>query len=158
MELGQCCIVYAAMLKFFEEVIVMKKRHGIISLFSRLSITLFFVAWSTICIAQATDISQVELMQRIKTNHASLILDVRSPEEYAEGHVPGAINIPHNQLGSRLAEIGSYKDKDVVLYCKSGGRAGIAANTLQAAGFSKLLHLDGDMDGWRSNGNLPIKK
>ncbi len=136
----------------------MKKRQGIIGLFSRVGMTLFFVAWSTVCIAQATDISQVELMQRIKTNHAGLILDVRSPEEYAEGHVPGAINIPHDQLGSRLAEIGSYKDKEIVLYCAVGGRAGKAANTLRAAGFSKLLHLDGDMNGWRSNGSLPIKK
>lgn len=136
----------------------MKERHSIIGLFSRLSMTLFFVAWSTVCIAQATDISQVELMQRIKTNHAGLILDVRSPEEYAEGHVPGAINIPHDQLGSRLAEIGSYKDKEIVLYCAVGGRAAKAANTLRAAGFSKLLHLDGDMNGWLSHAELPVKK
>ncbi|MBI5436983.1 MAG: rhodanese-like domain-containing protein [Nitrosomonadales bacterium] len=136
----------------------MKKKHGVIGLFSRLSMTLFFVAWSTICIAQVADISQVELMQRIKANHAGLILDVRSPEEYAEGHVPGAINIPHNQLGSRLAEISSYKNKEIVLYCAVGGRAAKAANTLRAAGFSKLLHLDGDMNGWLSNSSLPIKK
>jgi len=142
---------------FAEELILMKERYCINVLFSRLSMALFFMAGSTICIAQVTDISQVELMQRIKANHANLILDVRSPKEYAEGHIPGAINIPHDQLGSRLAEIGSHKDKDVVLYCGSGGRVSIAANTLQAAGFSKLLHLDGDMNGWRSNGQ-PIKK
>lgn len=136
----------------------MKKRQSIIGLFSRLSIALFFVVWSTISIAQVTDISQADLMQRIKSNHAGLILDVRSPQEYAEGHVPGAINIPHNQIGSRLAEIGSQKDKDIILYCEIGGRASAAANTLQAAGFNKLLHLDGDMKGWRSNGSLPIKK
>lgn len=143
---------------FVEEVILMKEWHGINSLFSRLSMALFFVTGRTICIAQATDISQVELMQRIKANHAGLILDVRSPEEYAEGHVPGAINIPHNQLGSRLAEIGSYKDKEIVLYCAVGGRAAKAANTLRAAGFSKLLHLDGDMNGWLSHADLPVKK
>lgn len=136
----------------------MKKRHGISSLLSRLIMTLFFVAGSTICMAQVTDISQAELMQRIKANHTGLILDVRSKGEYASGHIPGAINIPHDQLGSRLAEIGSYKDKDIVLYCASGGRVGSAAKTLQPAGFSKLLHLDGDMNGWRSNGSLPIKK
>lgn len=136
----------------------MKKRQSIIGLFSRLSIALFFVVWSTISVAQVTDISQADLMQRIKSNHAGLILDVRSPQEYAEGHVPGAINIPHNQIGSRLAEIGSHKDKDIILYCEIGGRASAAANTLQAAGFNKLLHLEGDMKGWRSNGSLPIKK
>lgn len=136
----------------------MKKRQSIIGLFSRVGIALFFVVWSTISIAQVTDISQADLMQRIKSNHAGLILDVRSPQEYAEGHIPGAINIPHNQIGSRLAEIGSRKDKDIILYCEIGGRASAAANTLQAAGFNKLLHLDGDMRGWRSNGSLPIKK
>ena len=137
----------------------MKTKQSIIGLFSRVGIALFFVAWSTIGIAaQVTDISQADLMQRIKSNHAGLILDVRSPQEYAEGHVPGAVNIPHNQIGSRLAEIGSQKDKDIILYCEVGGRASAAANTLQAAGFNKLLHLDGDMKGWRSNGSLPIKK
>jgi len=139
---------------FVEEVVLMST----IKMFSRLSLTLLFVVWSAVSMAQATDISQADLMQRIKTNHAGLILDVRSPEEYVGGHVPGAINIPYDQLGSRLAEISSHKSKDVVLYCKGGGRAGIAAKTLQAAGFSKLLHLDGDMDGWISKGDLPIKK
>lgn len=136
----------------------MKEMRGMIGLFSRLSMALLFMAGSTICLAEVTDISQVELMQRIKTNQPGLILlDVRSPQEYAEGHIQGAINIPHDQLGSRLAEIGSYKENDVVLYCRSGRRVVIAANTLQPAGFSKLLHLDGDMNGWLSKG-LPIIK
>jgi rhodanese-related sulfurtransferase len=107
--------------------------------------------------AGVTDIPQAELIQRIKANQSGLILDVRTPEEFAEGHVPGAINIPYDQLGSRLAEISSHKGKDIVLYCRSGKRAGIAANTLQTAGFSQLLHLDGDMNGWLSKG-LPTKK
>ena len=136
----------------------MKEWHGIISLFSRLGIALFFTTGSAICIAQVADIPQAELMQRIKTHRAGLILDVRSTYEYAAGHIPGAINIPHDQLGSRVAEIDAYKNKDVVLYCGSGGRVVPAANTLRAAGFNKLLHLDGDMDGWRSNRDLPIQK
>jgi len=150
-------VIHAAMfISFVERVILVKEMHGNIGLFSKVSLALFFVAGSTFCMAQVTGISQIELMQRIKANHAGLILDVRSPEEYAEGHIPGAINIPHDQLGSRLAEIRSHKNKDVVLYCGSGGRVGIAAKTLRPAGFSQLLHLDGDMNGWRSKG-LPIK-
>lgn len=136
----------------------MKKMRGMRGLFARASMLLFLLAGSAICIAEVVDIPQAELMQRIKAGHAGLILDVRSPEEYAEGHVPDAINIPYDQLNARLAEIASYKEKDIVLYCRSGKRAGIAANILQAAGFSKLLHLDGDMGGWLSNGNLPVKK
>lgn len=135
----------------------MEERYSINSLFSGWSMALFSMAGNAISIARVTNISQAELMQRIKANHANLILDVRSTNEYAEGHIPGAINIPHDQLGSRIAEIDAHIGKDVVLYCASGWRVGIAANILRAAGFSKLLHLDGDMNGWRSNGQ-PIKE
>ncbi len=136
----------------------MIERNGIISLCSRLGITLFLTTVSAICIAQVADIPQAELMQRIKTHQAGLILDVRSTYEYTAGHIPGAVNIPHDQLGSRIAEIDAYKNKDVVLYCGSGGRVVPAANILRAAGFNKLLHLDGDMDGWRRNRDLPVQK
>ena len=136
----------------------MKEWRGIIGLFFRVATVLLFLVTSNVCLAQATDISHTELMQRIKANHTQLILDVRSPEEYKEGHVPGAINIPHDRLDSRLAEIGSYKNKDVVVYCASGGRAGKATKTLNSAGFDKLQHLDGDMNAWRSNGKLPVEK
>ena len=120
------------------------------------SAKLLFLRMSNVCLAKVPDVSQAELMQRIKANHAHLILDVRSLEEYKKGHIPSAINIPHDRLGSRLAELGSHINKDVVLYCWSGGRVAIAANILRSAGFSKLLHLDGDMNGWLSNGRLPV--
>lgn len=57
------------------------------------------------------------------------LLDVRTPQEYAAGHAEGAINIPFDQLSSRLAEVA--KDKKVVVYCQSGRRSGIAASTLK---------------------------
>ena len=83
------------------------------------------------------------------------VLDVRTPQEYAEGHVPGAVNVPYDQLASRLAEIP--KDKDVVLYCKSGRRAGIAADVLAANGYTRLSHLEGDMPAWIEKGH-PVEK
>ena len=136
----------------------MKERRDIISLFFRVPVLLLLLAMSNASFARATDISQAELMQRINAHHAQLILDVRSPEEYKEGHIPGAVNIPHDQLVTRLAEIGSHKNKDIVLYCRSGRRVGIAADILRSAGFNKLLHLDGDMGGWQSNRSLPVVK
>jgi len=110
------------------------------------------------CFAEVTAISQAELMQRIGTDYSHLILDVRNPEEYKRGHIPGAINIPHDQISCRLAEIVSHSNSDVVLYCGSGVRVGIAANILQSAGFGKLLHLEGDMNSWLRNGSLPVAK
>ena len=83
------------------------------------------------------------------------VLDVRTPQEYAEGNVPGAVNVPYDQLASRLAEVP--KDKDVVLYCKSGRRAGIAADVLAANGYMRLSHLEGDMPAWIEKGR-PVEK
>ena len=85
-----------------------------------------------------------------------LVLDVRTPEEFAEGNVPGAINIPHDQVGARLAELAGAEDGEVVLYCRSGRRAGLAAGTLAEAGFKRLLHLEGDFPAWSAAG-LPTE-
>ena len=65
------------------------------------------------------------------------VVDVRTPQEFASGHVPGAINIPFDEIGRRASEIGP-ASTPVVLYCRTGRRSGIAAEALQKAGFSKL--------------------
>jgi phage shock protein E len=104
----------------------------------------------------ATPMSQEALLEHQSKHPGHLfVLDVRTPQEYAEGHVPGAVNVPHDQLASRLAEVP--KDKDVVLYCKSGRRAGIAADVLAANGYTRLSHLEGDMNAWIEKGR-PIAK
>jgi rhodanese-related sulfurtransferase len=81
---------------------------------------------------------------------APFVLDVRAPEEFVTGHVPGAVNIPHDQVAARLAEVP--KDKDVVLYCRSGRRAAMAAEVLAANGYTQLKHLEGDMPAWIEKG------
>jgi rhodanese-related sulfurtransferase len=86
---------------------------------------------------------------------APFVLDVRTPEEYASGYVPGAVNIPHDQLASRLAEVP--KDKEIVLYCRSGRRTALAADVLAANGYKKLEHLDGDIIAWVEKGR-PLQK
>ena len=96
---------------------------------------------------------QVHELQ-VKKDPALFVLDVRSPEEFAAGHVPGAVNIPHDQVASRLAEIP--KDKEVVLYCRSGRRSGLAAETLEANGYKDLRLMQGDMAGWEKAG-LPVE-
>jgi phage shock protein E len=106
--------------------------------------------------AIATPMSQEALLQHQSQHPDHLyILDVRTPQEYADGHVPGAVNVPYDQLASRLAEVP--KDKDVVLYCKSGRRAGIAAEVLAANGYQRLSHLEGDMSAWIEKGR-PVAK
>jgi rhodanese-related sulfurtransferase len=80
---------------------------------------------------------------------APLLLDVRTPEEFAEGHVPGATLVPVQELEARLGELGAYKTRGVVTYCEVGGRAGKAAELLRANGFSNVRLLDGSMRRWR---------
>ncbi len=74
------------------------------------------------------------------------LLDVRSPGEFASGHLDGALNIPIDQLGARLAEVGP-KETPVVVYCRSGARSGSAARVLKAAGFARVEDL-GPMGRW----------
>lgn len=79
-----------------------------------------------------------------RTNHdgrrrvaqGALLLDVRTPKEFAEGHVPGAMNIPVQDLGQRLSDVGA--PRQVVVYCRSGGRSAAAAQLLRRAGHDVL--------------------
>lgn len=106
--------------------------------------------------AKVAPITQEQLLERQARQPKQLVvLDVRTPQEFAEGHVPGAVNVPHDQIASRLAEVP--KDKDVVLYCRSGRRAGMAADVLAANGYTRLSHLEGDMLAWQEKGR-PVEK
>ncbi len=95
--------------------------------------------------------SQEALLERQQQRDPSLfLLDLRGAEEFAAGHVPGAVNIPQEQLLTRLAEVP--KDRDVVLYCGSGRRSALAADVLVAHGYLRLARLEGDMNGWIAKG------
>ena len=82
----------------------------------------------------------------------ALLLDVRTPEEFSKGHVPGAINIPYDEVADRLDELEGDKQRAIVVYCESGKRAGRAESTLAAQGYTNLHHLEGDMKAWRAAG------
>lgn len=86
------------------------------------------------------------LAHRLVEQENALLLDVRTPEEFAGGHPDGAVNIPHDQVASRLAELGDDKDRPVVIYCMMGGRAGKAKDVLVANGFSKVTNVGGLSD------------
>lgn len=78
-------------------------------------------------------------------NGQSTFVDVRTPEEYAGGHVPGAINIPLDEIQNRLDE---FKDmpKPVVAYCRSGARSGMATSILKGAGVEDVINGGGISD------------
>lgn len=86
-----------------------------------------------------------------------LILDVRTPQEYAAGHLKNALNIPHDRIADRMPDLRRYANAPVLVYCKSGKRAAMALEELEKAGFTNLNHLTGDMDGWLEAG-YPVTK
>ncbi len=107
--------------------------------------------------ARAGDtITPSELANRIDTHNAPLILDVRTPGEYAAGHIPGAVNIPHTDLRDRLSELISHLNDEIVVHCQMGPRAGVAQSILLQAGFTQTRELEGHMQKWKTNG-YPIE-
>ncbi len=70
-------------------------------------------------------------------------VDVRTPREFAAGHVQGAINIPHDRMAQRWPELEEYRDGRLVLYCRSGRRSGIAYDVLERQGFDNVENAGG---------------
>ena len=102
-------------------------------------------------------ISADELHKRITNlNPEDLILDVRSPSEFNEGHVEGAQNTPHDEVANEAEDLKKYKT--VYVHCKMGGRAKIAADTLEGAGLENIVCVsDGGMQRWQDMGWSLVK-
>ncbi|MGH8130307.1 MAG: rhodanese-like domain-containing protein [Steroidobacteraceae bacterium] len=113
---------------------------------------LLLLASTIVCAAEAGEPPSIEpktVGERLAWGDQSLVvLDVRTPAEYAEGHVPGALNIPHTELAARIAELSAARSRDIVVYCRSGNRTAQALKLLGDAGFTRLFHLKGDYLRW----------
>lgn len=102
--------------------------------------------------------------EQIEKNEV-LVIDVREPDEYAQGHIPGAINIPRGTLEGaadpsykhRVPALCNARDRDILLYCQSGGRSAMAAATLKEMGFERVRSLAGGWEVWEGD-DLPIEK
>lgn len=87
---------------------------------------------------------------------AGVIVDVREPDEYKQGHIPRAINVPLSALPTRLKDIEKYKQKPVILCCASGQRSARSALVLRKHGFNSVHNLAGGISAWK-NENLPTE-
>lgn len=90
------------------------------------------------------ELDKIQEDNKAKENY--LVIDVRGPEQYNEGHVKHAINMPLDTLESRLSEIESFKDKDIVTVCNTGKKSGEAQKILQDNGFTKVANAEGVKD------------
>ncbi len=106
--------------------------------------------------AKFTELNAKQTANLLK-NQKPLILDVRTPNEFYSGHIKDAILIPLHQLEDRVSEIASYKEKDVLVYCRSGNRSTVASKILIDKGFKKLYNLRPGIKGWQKAGYDIVK-
>ncbi|WP_111672002.1 rhodanese-like domain-containing protein [Algoriphagus litoralis] len=121
-----------------------------------------FLLLGTLSLAQTTpkdsiNVVSIDQFEKLTTKKKNMLIDVRTPEEVAEGHLPGALNI--NFLGENFSEeIQTLnKNKTYLLYCRSGSRTRKAADQMQKAGFKKVYMLEGGITAWNEAGK-PIEK
>jgi len=101
-------------------------------------------------------VSTVEATQLINRQDA-LVLDVRSTDEFAKGHILGARNLPLADLERRAAELDKYKAKPMIVHCENGNRSTSAVSLLRKQGFASAVNLAGGYAAWRQAG-LPVEK
>lgn len=94
---------------------------------------------------------------RLMNQGETLLLDVREDSELSQGKIAGAKHIPLKHVASRMNEIESNKQKNVVAYCRVGNRSGIVCRQLVKNGFEKVYNLKGGITAWQTD-KLPMKK
>ena len=97
----------------------------------------------------------IEDFEKLRSQPDAVVLDVRTEEEYAAGHVPGAIHLMAGDLPDRLAELPA--ERPIFAICASGYRSSIAASLLQQAGHRDVSWVSGGVGSWRAAG-LPVER
>ena len=99
------------------------------------------------------DVSVNEAWDLIQNELEMVILDVRTPSEYEDAHIEGAINIPVEEIAGRLNELST--SDAILVYCRTGNRSGTAVGIMEENGFSKIYHMHEGISTWISEG-LPV--
>ncbi len=99
--------------------------------------------------ARITNVSAGELQDRLAKGGKLTVIDVREPGEYAEGHIPGSVLRPLDQIRTWGHELN--KDEEIFLVCRSGARSTVAYKYLQSLGFKNLRNVSGGIITWRGS-------
>ena len=105
----------------------------------------------------ATPVVAAELAALIENDGAPVILDVRTDEEFAAGHVPGAVHLPHDEIETRGESLPDDRETEIVVYSLNGDRAYIAVTHLRAVGYSHVIMLEGHWLWWQEAGR-PVER
>ena len=93
--------------------------------------------------ARATAAPPIERVAWEAIANGAAVIDVRTDAEFQHGHLPGAINIPYDEIVARRAEVPADQSQPIVLYCRSGRRSGIAKQSLEELGFRNAINAGG---------------
>jgi molybdopterin/thiamine biosynthesis adenylyltransferase/rhodanese-related sulfurtransferase len=98
------------------------------------------------------EISSIEAQERQSSSDGPLFVDVREPDEWEEGHIPGAIYTGRGRLEQRIEGLVPDKTRELVVYCSAGSRSAFAAKALGELGYENVLNLAGGFTDWKRNG------
>lgn len=121
-------------------------------------IIFLFAILATSCFGSKTEIVTLNIVDfDPETKKNRVLIDVRTPKEFAEGHLPGAINInvEDENFAEKMDELN--KNKNIYLYCKTGKRSAKAVAIADTLGFKKIYNLDGGFIGWQEAGKAVEK-
>jgi phage shock protein E len=113
------------------------------------------LAASNSCAGEPKNISSTQAKALLAKDSKILLLDVRTPEEYGQAHLRGALLIPLSDLGKRVQEIPH--NRPLLVYCSVGARSASAAGFLAAHGYGEIYQISDGLVGWYKNG-FPIEK
>jgi len=114
-----------------------------------LFLSLLLLAGCAVPVGQKASYRQITMDEAItvmKESHGYIILDVRTPAEFAEKHIPGAINVPNETIGSEQIPELSDKDQLILVYCRIGNRSKQASEKLSALGYTNIVEFGGIND------------
>lgn len=105
-----------------------------------------------------TKIREITPKEASAQSKSARILDVREPGEYAQGHIPGAINIPRGLLEVALDAHPVLKDRDlpIIVHCQAGARSALATATMIELGYNKAVNMAGGFAAWKA-AELPVE-
>ena len=103
------------------------------------------------------EISVQDVMKKIENKEDIIILDVRTPEEFEEGYIEGAILIPFQEVEQRHRELNTPTDKEIIVYCKAGVRSKKGAQKLTELGYTNVKEMGAGIDGWAAAGGKVVK-
>ena len=129
-----------------------------VALFAALAATIGMIVWSFIG-PRISGYRKIEPQAAVTllNNEGGIVLDIRNAKEFQEGHVVDSVHIPLPLLGKRHVEIAKYKDKPVIVTCRTGTQSSGACGLLRKQGFTSVYQMSGGILSWLA-AKLPVSR